>query len=214
MNQLEDYVTTLKLEWETLLERFQVQYQLSQELFERLVMAYSSPDRYYHNLKHIQQVLKTVEEMQSLANNFSAIQLAAWFHDLIYDSRANNNEEKSAAHAVAELNKLKIPLSTIETVKKIILTTKEHQANPDDIDSQILLDADISILGSPQLVYRAYAEAIRQEYAWVADEQYKISRKQVLENFLQRERIYCTDKLFSELEVQARCNLQAEIVFL
>ncbi|BAZ86821.1 hypothetical protein NIES806_30370 [Dolichospermum compactum NIES-806] len=40
--------------------------------------------------------------------------------------------------------------------------------------------------------YQAYSQAIRQEYAWVSELEYIIGRKQVLERFWQREKIYFT----------------------
>ena len=107
-----------------------------------------------------------------------------------------------------------IPINTVECVQNLILNTKNHQAPPADIDSQILLDADLAILGASELEYKTYAQGIRQEYAWVADELYRVGRRQVLQNFLQRDRIYLTPQLFGKLEARARLNLQAEIATL
>ena len=107
-----------------------------------------------------------------------------------------------------------IPINTVECVKNLILNTKNHQAPSTDIDSQILLDADLAILGTSELEYKTYAQGIRQEYAWVADELYRVGRIQILQKFLQRERIYFTPQLFVKLEARARLNLQAEIATL
>ncbi|OKH19164.1 hypothetical protein NIES593_21225 [Hydrococcus rivularis NIES-593] len=185
-----------------------------EEVFREFVTAYSQPYRSYHNLKHIQQVLDIVNEMRSLGNNLVAIQLAAWFHDVIYDPQAKDNEEKSAAYARTTLTRINVSQETIEKVEKMILMTKQHQDLSGDIDMQIFLDADLSILGSSPLEYQAYARAIRQEYAWVSEKEYRLKRKQVLENFLSRERIYSTDYLFKKLEMRSRENIQAEIKFL
>ncbi len=57
-------------------------------------------------------------------------------------------------------------------------------------------------------------QAIRQEYDWIADKLYRIDRKQVLQNFLQRARIYFTNQLIESLEVRARRNIQAKIAVL
>lgn len=202
----------LKSNWEHLLQPFQVDSLMSQKIFLSLVTAYSSDTRFYHNLEHIQQVLEIVEEMRSQAVNFPAIQLAAWFHDVIYDSRANDNEEQSAEYAETSLKALKLPITLIASVKLLILNTKNHQAQPDDIDSQILLDTDLAILGASESNYRNYAQAIRQEYSWIPDEVYRVGRKQVLQKFLQRKRIYLTELLFFRLEENARRNMQAELI--
>ena len=73
------------------------------------------------------------------------------------------------------------------------------------------MDADLSILGSEQLKYNAYAQAIRQEYSWVSDAEYRIERKRVLKRFLQKDRIYFSDKAFQMLEMKARENMNTEI---
>jgi predicted metal-dependent HD superfamily phosphohydrolase len=219
--QLTDSIETLKSTWENLLQSFQVSPRFSQKVFLELVRAYSSVGRFYHTLEHIQLVLKVIEEIRRQSPpqalgiiNFPAIQLAAWFHDVIYDSKAKDNEEKSAEYAAATLTRLGIPINTVECVQNLILNTKTHQAPPADIDSQILLDADLAILGASELEYKTYAQGIRQEYAWVADELYRRKRIQVLQNFLQRKRIYFTPQLFVKLESRARLNLQAEIATL
>ena len=75
----------------------------------------------------------------------------------------------------------------------------------------VLLDADLAILGAAASEYKAYSRAIRQEYSWVPDREYRWGRKQVLDRFLQRNRIYYTSELFLALEERARDNLQGEI---
>lgn len=205
-------IKALKFSWENLLQSFIVEPRISQKIFFELVTAYSSTGRFYHTLKHIQQILGTIEQMRTLAQNFPAIQLAAWFHDVIYNSKSQNNEERSAEYAVTALTKLKIPLTTVEIVQNFILNTKNHQAAPSNIDSQILLDADLAILGSPELEYKAYTQAIRQEYSWVNEQSYRVGRQQVLSDFLQRKRIYLTKQMFLSLEADARRNMQNEIL--
>lgn len=205
-------IEALKSSWETLLQSFIVDPRISQKIFFELVTAYSSTGRFYHTLKHIQQILEAIEQMRPLAKNFPAIQLAAWFHDLIYNSKSQDNEERSAEYAVTALTQLKIPITTVESVQVLILNTKNHQAATSDIDSQILLDADLAILGSPELEYKAYTQAIRQEYSWVNEQSYIVGRQQVLSDFLQRKRIYLTKQMFLSLEADARRNMQNEIL--
>ncbi len=93
----------------------------------------------------------------------------------------------------------------------MILLTKAHHAEPDDRDGQVLLDADLAILGAEESRYDEYAAAIRREYAWVPDEAYRTGRRGVLETFLKKPRIYFTDTLFFLREERARKNLAKEI---
>lgn len=202
----------LKLRWETLLQPFLVETELEQKVFLDLVNAYSRPERFYHNLEHINQVLEIIEQMKSRRLNYIPAQLAAWFHDVIYDPQSHDNEEKSAEYAEAALHSLKIPQIIINRVKYLILTTKNHQALPTDIDNQIFLDADLSILGASEGEYQTYAQAIRQEYSWMSDVDYQIGRQRVLTQFLQQKRLYLTDYAYKKFEKQAKHNLQLETI--
>ncbi len=92
--------------------------------------------------------------------------------------------------------------------------TKYHQAESDDFDAQVLLDADLAILGAKRSRYYQYALVISQEYAWLPDEVYLAGRKKFLHQFLQQHRIYFTDVMFANFEFSARRNLQAEVQFI
>ena len=201
----------LKSRWQRLFVDFQVEITLTNQVFSEIVKLYSTDDRYYHNLLHIQRVLDVANTLKSLAINFTAIEMAAWFHDVIYDPQANDNEEKSAKFASDSLISFNIPQATIDRVVSLILQTKNHHAPLENIDSQILLDADLSILGAEELEYMAYAQAIRQEYFWLSETEYRVGRKRVLQDFLQRNRIYFTDKGCQMFELKARENIIAEL---
>ncbi|HEY9675440.1 MAG TPA: hypothetical protein V6D11_28625 [Waterburya sp.] len=214
MKLINNLLETLKFRWQTLLQPLPVEPELGQRVLVDLVTNYSSANRVYHNLKHIAQVLAVIDALQCWSVNFTALQFAAWFHDVIYDTQVKDNEEKSAEYAEGVLRQFRLPQAIIAQVKALILITKNHQAPLTDIDSQILIDADLAILGSSELEYREYAQAIRQEYAWVSERKYRIGRTQVLQNFLQRDKIYATEQLFTALEERARQNMLAEVATL
>ena len=69
--------------------------------FADLAARYSEPTRHYHDLQHLEEVLDTVGRFQDQARDSAALGLAAWYHDAVYDTRAHDNEEKSAAFARA-----------------------------------------------------------------------------------------------------------------
>jgi predicted metal-dependent HD superfamily phosphohydrolase len=197
--------------WQHTLQPFGVDQVAAEKAFSCLVAAYSTPGRYYHTLKHIDQVLSTIQILQGYTNNLAAVQLAAWFHDVVYDTEAQDNEKRSADYAFELLSNLGIPESTITAVTRLILNTKDHQAAADDYDSQVLLDADLAILATNSVQYYEYAHAIRQEYGSVAEADYITGRRQVLERFLQRSRIYFTPLMSEFAEPSARGNIQGEI---
>ncbi len=94
----------------------------------------------------------------------------------------------------------------------LIRATAKHEVIEDDTDSAIFLDADLAILGSSEEDYDKYAAKIRQEYAWVPDDQYRAGRKTVLTNFLSRPKIYFTERAGKDLEEQSRKNIERELV--
>ena len=183
-------------------------------LFGDVVQHYSEPPRAYHNLTHLRHVLDTIERLSAPQAGKRDVQLAAWFHDIIYDPRARDNEERSAAFAAAALGPLGVSESTIRRVGDLILLTKTHAADAGDHEAAVLLDADLAILGAPAPDYLAYARAIRSEYAWVPEDAYRSGRGAVLEQFLQRPRLFHNPLLFAEREAAARRNLQDEIAML
>jgi predicted metal-dependent HD superfamily phosphohydrolase len=178
-------------------------------IFDRLVAAYTHPDRHYHNLQHIESVLATVARFDCQLP--LAVNLAAWFHDVIYDPRARDNELQSAIVARELLSDLKLSSQLLDRIEQLILATQGHRIDPQDFDLCIFLDADLAILGADPQTYRDYAAAIRREYSWVPKAEYRSGRSRVLTEFLQRDRLYHTELLFTELEATARSNLQHEI---
>lgn len=182
-------------------------------LLADLAAAYTGPTRFYHNLNHIRRMLETIDQLSDLVDDLPAVQLAAWFHDVIYDSHANDNEARSAAYAVARLSELELPAETIVKVERLILaTTHDNGQYLPDANVRVLLDADLDGLGASHEEYDQYAAAIRQEYGWVPEETYCQRRAMLLQRFLEREQLYFTRRVFRTREAQARRNIAAEIV--
>lgn len=200
-----DDMPPLNQQWHELLRTWNVAPTQADQKFAEISAAYAGPGRFYHTLDHVQAVLGTVDGLASFAKNVNAVKLAAWLHDVIYDSTASDNEECSAEYTEQLCNELAI--SDGHRVAALIRMTKAHDAG-DDVDAKVLLDADLSILGADQPEYQAYAENIRREYAWVPEPEYRTGRRKVLEKFLSRPRIY---HFLSHLEEAARRNLAAEI---
>jgi predicted metal-dependent HD superfamily phosphohydrolase len=204
----------LQRRWAELVAPFGADGPAAEEVFRQLVEHYGGAGRFYHNLAHLQDVLDHVDALRHRARDLPAVRLAAWFHDVIYDPRAADSEERSAAFAAEALRQLRAPPETVVRAAALILLTKTHQADDTNADAQVLLDADLAILGAPQNRYDSYSRAIRQEYAWVPDEKYREGRREVLRRFLRRPRIYRTPELSAALEAQARHNLNREIATL
>jgi predicted metal-dependent HD superfamily phosphohydrolase len=188
------------------------------EVFADLVRRYGEPSRHYHTLDHIAAVLDTIAQIDAATppganapGSPMALLLAAWLHDVVYDSRAGDNEERSAEYARALPAALGVPAEVREETGRLILLTKSHMTTPSDLAGEALLDADLAVLGAEPHVYADYAAAIRREYAWVSEADYRAGRRRVLERFLARPRIYLTPWMAARAEDRARANLANEI---
>lgn len=195
----------LRRKWHDLLSAWSVEPILVDQAFDHVYKNYSGHGRSYHTLVHVESVLDTVEGLASLAPHPNAVKLAAWLHDVIYNSRATDNEERSADYAERMCKNLSIP--NVHLVVALILKTKTHEAGS-DADAQVLLDADLAILGADDQSYRDYAKQIRQEYDWVTEPQFRSGRRQVLDRFLSRPRIF---HFLTHFETPARRNIAAEV---
>jgi predicted metal-dependent HD superfamily phosphohydrolase len=184
---------------------------LIESLFDSIVEHYSASERAYHNLSHIQSLLALSESLLDKVQNRDALYFAIWFHDVIYDTKRSDNEEKSAEFAAEALASLGVPEQTITTTREMILATKHHRASDLSWDMNAFLDLDVSILGAPEDVYKEYSAAIRKEYSWVPDFLYRKGRMKVLNDFLGRARIYNTVEFSAKYEAQARHNIAEEL---
>lgn len=202
---------SLSHQWQQLLEPFEVDPAVATTAFTQLVEAYTSPHRHYHTLEHIAHVLTTLQPFRLQLQDPAAVQFAAWFHDVVYDPQASYNEANSAIYAEKLLQRLGIPEATVQRTQQLILSTQHHQSSREDWDSQVFLDADLAILGTDAATYQAYVKAIRQEYDWLPTVTFCQGRRQVLEQFLQRPRIYFTAELYATHEAAARRNLAQEV---
>lgn len=180
------------------------------ELFRALDQAYGARDRHYHNRSHVAQCLAALHMHRALAHNAAQIALALWFHDAVYDSHKNDNEALSAAWAREFLTGVGAPTSLVEAIGTLIMAT-QHNSACTSADTQLLVDIDLGILGQDAEQFAAYDQAIRREYHWVPEPQYRSGRAAVLKAFLARPNIYHTPTFRQRYEQQARRNLSAAL---
>ena len=182
-------------------------------VFADLEERYSHPIRFYHTLAHVAAMLQTANDLERrmAVPDIAAVRLAVWFHDAVYDTRAADNEERSAEYAAAVLGRQSVSEPTLGAVRRLIIATKAHQVTPDDTDGQVMVDADLAILGAPAAEYEGYVHAVRREYAWVSEPDWRTGRSRVLASFLQRPLIYHTPPMRDMREDAARRNLHREL---
>jgi predicted metal-dependent HD superfamily phosphohydrolase len=178
-----------------------------------LVAAWSEPHRRYHDLGHLAAVLGLVGELGGAAADPDAVQLAAWYHDAVYDPERTDNEQVSAERARAGLRGL-VPDERIDEVARLVLLTAGHDPEPDDANGAVLSDADLAVLAGPPDTYAAYASAVRAEYGHLSDAEFTAGRIAVLERLLALPTLYRLPAVTDEWTPRARANLTAELTLL
>jgi predicted metal-dependent HD superfamily phosphohydrolase len=177
-----------------------------------VIAAWSEPHRRYHDLAHLAAVLGLVGELVAAADDPDAVRLAAWYHDVVYDPRRDDNEEVSAERARAGLRGL-VPDDRAAEVERLVLVTAGHDPAPGDANGAVLCDADLAVLATPPEAYATYASAIRLEYGHLSDEDFTRGRTAVLEHLLALPALYRTEPAQPWTD-PARANLTAELTLL
>jgi predicted metal-dependent HD superfamily phosphohydrolase len=172
---------------------------------------YSSKNRHYHNLKHLEELFKQLAAVKREILDWDTILFSLFYHDVIYDVLHNDNETNSAKYAAKRLAKLGYPADKIEQCIAQIEATKTH-ARTANQDINLFLDADLASLGKDENGYLEYTKQIRKEYSYYPDFVYNPGRKKVLKHFLDMFSIYKTDYFIDLYEEQARINIEEEFL--
>jgi predicted metal-dependent HD superfamily phosphohydrolase len=98
-----------------------------------------------------------------------------------------------------------------DEVGRLVRLTRSHHVEPGDRLGAVMISIDLAILGAEPPVYDAYAAAIRQEYAHVAEDAYRRGRALVLDRFAARPAIYPDAGFAAKLEGPARANIEREL---
>jgi len=199
----------LKRRWEALWGRLKKTYGVRRPLSVFLIN-YCEMERFYHNLDHIAHCLREFDEVGHLCQNSDELEMAIWFHDIIYDTHSKCNEENSALYIDSLLKEHGLPVTFRQNVISLIIATKHYEI-PKEIDEQIIVDIDLSILGQSEQAFLEYEKQIRLEYHWVSDREFADKRAEKLQSFLDRKYIYFTEFFRQKYEKQARKNLEESL---
>src|SRR5204863_3167776 len=110
-------------------------------------------------LRHVAHCLEEFEPARSLAEDAVAVEMALWYHDVVYDPRSKENEERSAVlaeQATAEGGWDRVRADRI--VRLIHAST--HRVSAEDPDARLFTDVDLSILGQPASIFDEYERQV------------------------------------------------------
>ena len=175
-----------------------------------LQTAYNGKGRHYHTLTHLENLYCELQPLQLEINDPGAVLLAIAWHDIVYNVRKKDSEEKSATLATSRMQTIGYATDRINQVEALILATKQHGGTGNS-DIDLFTDADLSILGASQDRYAAYCKQVRREYRIYPDFLYRPGRKKVLEHFLSMPRIYKSTYFYAQYEDAARSNIATEL---
>ena len=190
--------------------------------------AYQNVNRTYHNLNHINFMDDILSVSKAPFKNSVALQLAILFHDYCYDVHSKSNEEDSVCEMYEILNifqpqLLEEYLAEVELAEIMIMATVGHQMPSKDEYEHLLedipdakemiaafLDLDIYVFTNSH--FYLFDDAVREEYSEIPDNVFYPARKEVLERFLEREKLFISETFgCDEAEKISRKNLQSAI---
>jgi predicted metal-dependent HD superfamily phosphohydrolase len=178
---------------------------------DALLAAYSDPDRGYHDVRHLAEVLHRLEELADAGTSYdrTPVLLAAWFHDAVYDGE-RDAEERSATWAEDALPAV-VDAATVAEVARLVRLTESHRPDDQDANGCALSDADLGILAAPRSRYEEYVAAVRAEYRHLSDDVFRAGRAGVLRELTAKPRLFHTAHGIAEWEDAARQNVEREL---
>jgi predicted metal-dependent HD superfamily phosphohydrolase len=181
-----------------------------EELFTDLLSRYTEPHRFYHTRQHLAECFEKWADLREQAERPAEVELAIWFHDAVYDTHSNTNEEISSELAWDTAVELGVDIASVRRIQNLVMSTR-HAAIPVDPDARLLVDTDLAILGADSARFMEYEGQIRQEYAWVPVEVFRERRASLLREFLERPYIFATNLFRLRYEQQARENIRRSL---
>lgn len=200
----------LKQIWLQLTSGYSSDHELIEQYWCEIEKAYTANGRHYHNFAHLQFMFELAFKHLESLNDKDTLMFSIFYHDIVYDTKRNDNEEKSAEVAGERLTALKIPPEKIKKCRQQIIATKNHLEQKDS-DTNYLLDFDLAILGATPETYLEYSKQIREEYSIYPNFLYRRGRKKVLQHILKMDKIFKTSEFYQNCELQARVNLKTEL---
>lgn len=184
-------------------------------LGEQLLRRWNEPHRRYHDERHLEYVLLSLDQLRVAGEALSpSTLLAAWFHDAVY-AGGPNDERDSAQLAVQTLSGLTLDRGLVQQVGEYVMATAPSAiVTRPSAPLAHLLDADLSIFASSELRYQQYSEAVREEYAHVAEADFRAGRSAILLKYLDEPKIFRSSAAQEMWEQRARTNLRREIALL
>lgn len=194
-----------------LMQRWEERFPGATPLGRQLLRQYDEAGRRYHDVQHLAEVLAHCDALIDEAANPRIVELAAWFHDAVYDVHRGDSEERSARLATAALPAYSFDADEAAETARLVRLTATHEVADHDHDAAVLCDADLAILGSDRERYDEYTRQVRAEYHHVLEPDFLRGRREVLQRLLDHESLFHTALGREWWEQRARENIGREL---
>lgn len=178
----------------------------SAAIHQRLVAAYSEPQRRYHTLAHIAHCLTQFDQCESLASNADALEIAVWFHDVIFEPGRHDNEALSVELYQA-LSESTHSTEIRQLIHRLIMATLHDGSSLDDSDASYMVDIDLSSFGLDWDDFLLDSQHLREENPHLGDTDYYQNQIKFHSSLLARPRFFLSDYFFQRYEQKARDNV-------
>jgi pantetheine-phosphate adenylyltransferase len=173
-------------------------YYLLEKALQKVMYNYTN-NRYYHDLKHIYEMLELNKKINTNSAERMKMFWATLYHDIVYIPNCSDNELASAELFESDVKKDNV-------IKQMILATKKHEKNNNERINEFV-DMDMAILAAESERFIEYERYISEEYSSIDRNKYVKRRIDFMKNLLNSDEIFHS-ATFKNLEEKARTNIK------
>ena len=181
----------------------------AEPIYEQLAASYAEPHRRYHTGNHIDHCLRQLDLGRDGIEDADAIEMALWFHDVVYDPKASDNESRSADRFSCLARDVMKPELERQIHRLIIITI--HSNPPVSVDEKTIVDIDLSSFGLPWDQFSKDSENVRAEFAHLSQEVFAERNIKFLQSLLDRPTVFSTEFYRNRYEDISRENIRKQI---
>ncbi len=182
-----------------------------------LLARWTESHRRYHSTRHLVEMFWALEDLTDAGelteDEARLARVAAWLHDAQYDPAASPgaNEAASARLATTVLPRAGLAATDTAVVVELVEMTAAHEVPHGSSLQRAFHDADLWILAAPRERFDGYCGQVREEYAAVPDEVYRLGRTAILRGLVGPDGIYLSAYGTEHWEDPARENVAREL---
>lgn len=170
---------------------------------QAVLAGWREPNRRYHDVRHLQECLEAAVRLGGGRDELVAL----WFHDAVHTNTPGVDEAASAALLLSLLTG-RLPEPQLAEATRLVLLTRHHRPEPDDLAGAVVCDADLWVLGAEPHRYAQSVSDLRtetglDESAWATTRRHQLTARLAGP-------IYHTPAGVRR-EARARANLTAEL---